>query len=196
MTKYNSAIHALNEMIAKQFSESPSIRPLYERFGQATLPSNKVSLSDRFVDLDVLLTTGEVLAKDEFNSLGGVETIAKSGRIKAKLFDEPINIPKLAAREILQGGDTAEGIKFRKSLTDGQDALLRKIVTWITAGPTIATDKDYDPDWHAPLAARNTTTETIADPQDMSIAAGTDTDSSTVNFWGAGKTVESLEEKE
>jgi hypothetical protein len=192
MARLNNATHELQQIIAKQFSEADPLPPLYERFGSVQLPSS-VSLSSKFVDLDVILTSGEVLAKDEFSSLGGVEAISKSGRIKAKLVDEPFRIPKLEARDIIKGGDTAAAIKFRRMLEDAKSALIRKICAWIAAGPTIATDKDYDPDFIAPLKARDTTSETLYDPQDMSIAAGTDTNSSTVNFTGAGKTVSNIE---
>jgi hypothetical protein len=192
MARLNSAVAGLQQIIAKQFSEADPLPPLYERFGTVQLPSN-IDLTARFVDLDVILTSGEVLAKDEFSSLGGVEAIAKSGRIKTKLVDIPFQIPKLEAKSILANPSGGPGIKFRRMLDDAKSALIRKICAWIAAGPTIATDKDYDPDYIAPLKARDTTSETLYDPQDMSIVAGTDTNSGGVNFTGAGKTVSNIE---
>lgn len=188
MAKYNNAHDALNQIMVNQFDEQPAVEPLYMKFGQATLPNN-IDLDSMFVDVDVLYSSGEVLAKDQFNSLGGISTISKSGRVKAKLFDAPFVITKMEAKAILNNPSGQAAIRYSRMLSDAMGALDRKLTAWITAGGTIATDRDYDPDWHAPLAARDTTSETINDPQDMSTSAGTDTDSSAVNFTGAGVTV-------
>jgi len=51
------------------------------------------------------------------------------------------------------------------------------------------TDQDYDKSYIPLLKLRNTTTETVDDPQDCSATAGTNTDLSAVQFTGAAQTV-------
>lgn len=55
------------------------------------------------------------------------------------------------------------------------------------------TTRDYDAEWLGLMALRNTTNETVRDPQDVCDSAGTVTNLATVNFMGAGQVVDAVE---
>jgi hypothetical protein len=190
MTTYTENGNLLNALTADWFQQNPQAPPLVDRLGRVTL-SSKINANSRYVDYDMLLSTGEVLASDEFNNLGGSSTISKAGLAKTKLFDWKIQLPRREFLETVQAGSSAQ-VRLQELLKANAGAYYKKIDGWVTTGPTIATDIDYDPEWRSPLAAK-AATGTINTPQDMNDTPGTAQNKSTTNFTGAGITINAIE---
>ena len=191
MTVYTHYSQDLNKLTANWFSENPSPPPIVEKFGKLNLPA-VVDINSPVVPFDVILANGEVLASAEFTLASSTEAAAKTGQARTKWFGWNVKLPK---REYLAAasGNTSAAERISELLKRNTSATRKKIDAWCTTGPTLASDRDYDPLWVAPLGVRDTTSETYSDPQDMNSTAGTVNDKSTTNFTGAGITANALQ---
>jgi hypothetical protein len=190
MTLTPSAVEAALAQVSVEFLQQyQNTKTIWDKLG--SLPVKKtIHANQRYVEVPMIVSNGEVLTWDEYNDLGGSEAITIPARLKVKGIDWKINLKRGAYESAVQEG-TSEYLELQRLILDNMGAKDKKLDTLCTTGYTAASDRDYDPDFVAPLSLSST--GTASDPQDMCDSAGTANNYGTVNFSGSGVTANAIE---
>lgn len=163
----------------------------YSKFGKFDMPTPD-PWNDMIFHVNAVEKVTNVRFGDSFK-WGDGDAILHPGTIKAKWVSWSYTLDEKQMHSI---SDNPSG-HFAQQVASGLQAQQSRFATeldYYLIGYLYGTtsDQDYDPEYTPLLKLRNTTNETVGDPQDVSSAAGTITNLSAVNFTGSNQTVDAV----
>lgn len=147
-------------------------------------PRTQVYPDTPYIEFEAYTSGTDIGVGDEETIPMSTQAKANVGMAKFKTFTWNIEMTKLQMAGFTAGNPSARDAMNEKIIA-ANAALAQKIDYWILDGPA-STDTARDTFWVPPF--KESSGNTVSNPDCMSTAAGTVTDSSTVNVAGTGAT--------